>query len=80
MKNGILNEYRAFKKLTKYAGKYQISFQLWGDNNNNIFIQKDDVDLWSCGNERTPLSAMIRAIGYLDRINGVNQLAVKSYA
>lgn len=76
----MLTESKAFNKLTKYAGKYQISFQLWGDNANSIYIQKDDVDLWSCGQERTPLSAMIKALGYLDRVNGVNMLAVKSYA
>lgn len=76
----MLTEYTAFKKLTKYAGKYQISFQLWGEYNNNIYISKDDVELWSCGNEKTPLRAMMKAIGYLDRVNGVNMLDVKSYA
>ena len=76
----MLTEYTLFKKLTKYAGKYQISLQLWGEGNNNIYIQKDDVDLWSCGGEKTPIAAMIKAIGFLDRINGVNQLDVKSYA
>lgn len=74
-----MTESQAFKKLKSYAGKYQISFQLWGEDNNNIFIQKDDVDLWSCGNEKTPLDAMRKAIGYLDRINSVNMLAVRSY-
>lgn len=67
-----MTECQAFNKLKSFAGKYQISMQLWGDGNNQIFIQKDDVDLWDCGNEKTPLDAMKKAISYLNRINSVS--------
>ena len=75
-----LTECQMFKRLNAYSGKYQISMQLWGEDNNQIYIQKDDVALWDCGNEKTPLAAMMKAVAYLDRINGVNMLAVKSFA
>lgn len=58
-----------FHRLNSYAGKYQINIQLWGEWNNQIYISKDDVSLWSCGNEKTPEAAMRKALEYLERIN-----------
>lgn len=66
-----------FQRLNSYAGKYQINMQLWGLDNNQIFISKDDVNLWDCGNEKTPEDAMKKAVDYLDRINNMGRLTDK---
>jgi hypothetical protein len=58
-----------FERLKEYFGKYEISFQFWGDGNNNVFINKDDVEIASFGGENTPEEIMVRALEYLDRIN-----------
>lgn len=37
------------KRIEEYAGKYEFSFQFWGKGNNNIYIVKDNVDLYDSG-------------------------------
>lgn len=61
-----------FERLLKYAGKYQISFQMWGTGNFNIYIDKDDVDLWSTGGHETANEAIKEALKYLNRINNIS--------
>ena len=48
---------------------YQISFQFWGDGNNNVFIMKDHVDLYSSGGFSCVDDVIIDALHYLYRIN-----------
>jgi len=57
------------KRIEKYAGKYEFSFQFWGEGNNNIYIMKDDVDLYSSGQHETIKDCLEDALKYLDRIN-----------
>lgn len=49
-----------WSELNKYAGKYQFSFQFWGEGNNNVYIMKDDVDLFDTGGLETPRSRSSR--------------------
>ena len=58
-----------FEKLNPYFGKYEISFQFWGVGNNNVFINKNDVEIASFGGEETPEDIMQVTLSYLDRIN-----------
>lgn len=60
-----------FDRLLKYAGKYQIGlhFQMWGEGNYNIYIEKNGIDLWSTGGNTTAEEAMKEALKYLNRIN-----------
>jgi hypothetical protein len=39
------------KKIAYWSHRYQFSFQFWGEDNNNVFIYKDDVELESFGDE-----------------------------
>jgi hypothetical protein len=59
----------AMSNLNEYMGKYQISFQFWGEGNNNVFIEKDGVPLHETGGYDTPYSAITDAVRYLDKIN-----------
>ena len=54
--------------MLKYAGKYEISIQFWGDGNTNVFIAKDGVELTDFGG-LTPFEAIGKTVGYLDKIN-----------
>jgi len=55
--------------INSFAGKYQISLQLWGIGNNNFYISKDDIDLKDGGGFETPKECMVELLQYLYRIN-----------
>lgn len=61
-----------FNRLDKYAGKYDINFQLWGEDRYSIYISKDGIDLADFGGRATANEAMTDALQYLDRINKVS--------
>jgi hypothetical protein len=56
-------------QLSKWSKIYHFSFQFWGRNNNNVFIEKDDVEIHSIGGEATPEDVIIKALNYVLRIN-----------
>jgi hypothetical protein len=58
-----------YERMLKYAGKYEISIQFWGESNTNAFISKDGIELYSIGGN-DPETALQRTVEYLDRING----------
>jgi hypothetical protein len=58
-----------FKRIKKYSDRYQFTFQFWGEGNNNVFIDKDDVDIYNTGGYDTPEEVMEAAIEFLDKIN-----------
>ena len=60
-----------WSELNKYAGKYQFSFQFLGEGNNNVYIMKDDVDLFDTGGLDTPREALKVALEYIYKINRV---------
>jgi len=64
-------EERFLKEIEKYSSKYQFSFQFWGDGNNNVFIMKDDIDLYSSGGFLSIQEALMDALQYIYKINRV---------
>jgi len=62
---------KLIKEIEKFSEKYQFSFQFWGIGNNNVFIMKDDIDLYSTGGWLSPVDAIIDALNYIYRINRV---------
>ena len=59
-------------KMLKYAGKYQISIQFWGEGKTNVFIEKDGIELTDFGG-LSPDEAIRQTVEYLDRINRVKK-------
>jgi hypothetical protein len=56
-----------FRRLMAYSDRYMINFQMW-PNQYTIYIEKDNVDLWSYGSSDAT-ETMTVALEYLDRIN-----------
>lgn len=65
---------RLLEEIEKYSSKYQFSFQFWGDGNNNVFIMKDDVDLYSSGGFLSIEGVIMDALQYIYKINRVPYL------
>lgn len=57
------------KEMDAYFGIYQISFQFWGKGNNNVFIEKNGVDLYSYGALDKPRDIIIHALEWCRRVN-----------
>lgn len=55
----------------EYFDKYSISFQFWGKNNNNAFIEKgsQSTELIEFTGRASVLDILIDTLNYLDRIN-----------
>lgn len=66
IQKGILLE-----EILKYAGKYHFSFQFWGEGNNNAYIDKEDVEIYSCGGYDTPEECMSHVLDFIYRINQI---------
>ena len=60
---------KLLKEIELFSVKYQFSFQFWGDGNNNVFISKDDVELYSSGGWLNIEDALTDAVKYIYRIN-----------
>lgn len=58
-------------ELKKWTSKYEITFQFWGPNNNNVHLMKDDVSLLETGSFDTPEECIKIALQYIYRINRV---------
>lgn len=56
-------------QINKWSAIYQFSFQFWGDNNNNLFIEKDGVDVHSCGGFDTPEEVLATALAWVNKQN-----------
>lgn len=71
MKNNLIMN--LLTEIEKYSNKYQFSFQFWGLNNNNVYICKDDVELYSSGGFASPNGAIVAALLYIYKINRVKK-------
>ena len=61
---------KALKTLEeKYFDKYDITFQFWGKGDNNVFIERDGIELVSFGGRETVEDALNDTLEYLERIN-----------
>jgi len=58
-------------EIEKYSEKYTFSFQFWGKGNNNVYIEKNDVELTSSGGFETIEEVLKFALGYIYKINRV---------
>jgi hypothetical protein len=61
----LMNEIEAF------TATYEFNFQFWGEGNNNVYISKDDVDLYDSGGYNTIEEVLVCALTYLYKINRV---------
>lgn len=58
------------QRIQHYANNgWEINVQIWGDGENNIYVSKGDVDMWSDGGCETMEKALESALHYLDRVN-----------
>lgn len=60
---------RGMAKIQFWSGRYDLSFQFWGEDNNNVFIERDGVELASFGGEETPLLIIERTIEWCEKSN-----------
>lgn len=58
-----------FKQIEKYSETYEFSFQFWGRDNNNVWIYRGGVELFSSGNHETIEDCVKEAIKYIKRVN-----------
>lgn len=56
-------------EIDKWSETYQFSFQFWGTGNNNVFIEKHGVDLYSSGGFNNIFDCVVDALQYIYRIN-----------
>lgn len=66
MKN-LLNE------IEEWAETYDFSFQFWGKYNNNVFIYKNNVELFSSGGHESIDEVLKSALNYVRKINATIQ-------
>lgn len=60
---------RLLKEIDKWSDKYEISFQFWGEDNNNVYISKDYVDLYDSGGYETAYDVIKAALEWIYRVN-----------
>lgn len=51
--------------IQQWAGIYNFSFQFWGEDNNNVFIEKDGVELASFGGEKDIEAIIKRTLAWI---------------
>jgi len=62
---------KLIEAIEKYSDKYQFSFQFWGNGENNVYIAKDDINLYDTGGYLTIEDVMIAALHYIYKVNRV---------
>lgn len=63
------NKLLLLNEVEKFAGKYEFSFQFWGSGNNNVYLNKNNVELYSGGGFDTPTEAIKYVLEYIYKIN-----------
>jgi hypothetical protein len=57
------------KDIEKWSSVYEFSFQFWGEGQNNVYINKDDVEVASYGGENTAKEIMERTLEWCEKAN-----------
>lgn len=57
------------EQLEKWSQKYEFNFQFWGKSKNNVFIYKNDVEIFCSGDNQTVEDAINKAIEFINKIN-----------
>lgn len=60
---------REIAKLQFWSGRYDISIQFWGAGNNNVYVSKDDVEIYVSGGCESPLEAISKVNEWAERSN-----------
>ena len=60
-----------FDEINKWAGKYEFSFQFWGESNNNVWICKDGIELFSCYGCKSMEETVKIALNYIYKVNRI---------
>lgn len=58
-------------EIEKWSGKYQFSFQFWGEDNNNVFINKDHVEITSMGGRESIQEILADTLEWIYRVNRI---------
>lgn len=64
-----MNSNALIAELFKWSNIYSFSFQFWGPANNNVFIEKDSIELASFGGLETPDDIMRRCLEWVEKHN-----------
>lgn len=57
------------KEIERWSQKYDFSFQFWGEGYNNVYISKDDVDLYDTGGYETVEEVIKVTLNWIYRVN-----------
>jgi len=57
------------EEIEKWSHKYELSFQFWGNDCNNVFISKDGVDLYDTGGYSSIEDVLIVTLKWIYRVN-----------
>lgn len=60
---------KLLKAVESFTPKYTFNFQFWGEGNNNVYISKDDVELFDSGGYLTIEEVIVCALQYIYKIN-----------
>ncbi len=58
-----------FWKIEFWTKRYEFSFQFWGSGNNNVYINKDDVEVASFGGEDSIQDILVMTIQWCEKSN-----------
>lgn len=66
------------QRLCKWTEKdYEFNFQLWGEGKYSIYVEKNGVELFSTGQNKTANEAMRNVLDYLQRVNKGNKRQIR---
>ena len=68
MKNNSKTETSLLAEIEKYSEVYEFHFQFWGKGSNNVFVSKNDVELYNSGDHETPEDAIKEALRYIYKV------------
>jgi len=57
------------KEIEKWSEHYDFSFQFWGKGQNNVYIERDGVELQSFGGEETIEDILKIALDWIKKVN-----------
>lgn len=60
---------KLIKQIKKWSEVYEFSFQFWGEDNNNVFINKSGVELTSFGGESDIEGIFERTLEWVNKQN-----------
>lgn len=68
----MINIAELIQELEQWSETYHFNFQFWGEGNNNVFISKDGVELYSTGGLDSIADIIIAALVYVRKINRIS--------